>query len=212
MGKKSKNVFIFKRLNKTVNMNKIIISLLALSMLLSCGNDNTSEKNINNTETVDAKESINTMSEADLVAKILELEKNLIDPNTELAKEQESIELLESVKKLSERFPDVENGEALKYKGILAARGLNKPYEALRLFDQLIKEYPKSEKVIGYKFEKAVLLQDNLNGKEEARKIYEELAKNHPEHPFGRDSKAILATIDMTDEELINFLTSKNAK
>lgn len=188
-------------------MKKVIIGALAFGVMYSCSGESNQNLPKENQEVT-----IDNMPENDLVQEILSLEKVLIDSNTNLAKKEESIKLLEAVKKLSERFPKVKNGENLKYKGVLASRGLNKPYEAVMILDQLVREYPNSERKVDYLFEKAVLLQDNLNGKEEARKIYTQLANDYPDHHLGKDSKNLLNMIDMTDEELIEFLNSKNAK
>lgn len=157
---------------------------------------------------------ISKFNETELYDYIIDLESKLLDTtnNSIIPNKENSIRLLESSNKFVERFPEHAEKRNILFKGIRAARGLQKYHEALRLYDKILREFPEDEKTVEVLFEKAFVHDENLNNTEEAKRIYTKIAEEYPEHRYGKNSKDRLATIDMTDEELTKWLFEQNAE
>jgi tetratricopeptide (TPR) repeat protein len=194
-------------------MIKILITISFTLLLFSCG-DKSSNTVGKNEEKKSNIIDISKYNEAELYNYIVELESNLLDTanNMLVPNKENSIRLLESSNKFAERFPNNSEKRNVIYKGVRAARGLQKYHEAVRLLDKIIKEYPDDDKTVEILFEKAFLQDENLKNTEEARRIYTSIAEKYPEHQFGKDSKARLITIHMTDEEFTKWLIEQNAE
>ena len=191
-------------------MKKTLILLTALLLIFGCGEDKNTSTEDNTTNIVD----IAKYSEQELYDYIIYLEDNLLDTanNSLVPNKENSIKLLESSNNFSERFPDNKERINVIYKGVRAARGLEKYHEAIRLLDKMILEYPNNEQTVELLFEKAFINDENLKNKEQAKRIYTKISEEYPEHQFGKDSKARLITIDMTEEEFINWLMEQNSE
>lgn len=198
-------------------MKYIFSVFIALITLTSCGEKSSTKEDAkepkkevtdNTTNYVD----LDKLSESELKKRVTTLENKIYDASSKETNRENSIKLLEASNKFAERFPKSADREAVLYRGSLAARGLEKYFEAIRIFDVLIKDYPKSERYPDYVYEKAFICDEHLKNKEQAKKLYQELAHDYPNHIYGEQSKERLKTIDMTEEEFLNFLKNKNAE
>lgn len=122
-----------------------------------------------------------------------------------------SVELLRRSKSFLKNHPKSANIEEVLYIGSNAARGLGLTDEAVSLLTFLADSLVTAkDSHITYLYTKAFIL-DESGKKEEAKAIYKIVAEKHPDHEFGRDSQARLETIDLTDEQLIQWLNQKSA-
>lgn len=199
--------FLFKI---SIHMKKIIFIFSVLAFATSCNNEQNNPEENQESAIVDVAK----YNEEELYNYILHLEENLLDTanNSLVPNKENSIKLLESSNNFAERFPDNTNRKSVIYKGVRAARGLEKYHEAIRLIDKILKEYPQDNQTVELLFEKAFINDENLGNKEEAKRIYTKISEEYPEHQFGQDSKARLITIDMTEEEFTNWLMEQNAQ
>lgn len=190
-------------------MKKILIILSITSLLYNCGEEKNTTAPIES-NIID----ISKFNEKELYDYIIDLESNLLDTanNTLVPNRENSIKLLESSNKFVERFPDNKEKRSVIYKGVRAARGLQKYHEAIRLLDNILREFPEDNRTVEVLFEKAFLQDENLKNTEEAKRIYAQIAEKYPEHQFGKDSKSRLTTIDMTEEEFTKWLIEQNAE
>ena len=190
-------------------MRKSLLLITSFFLLIRCGGENSGIEKEQSTSA-----DISTYTEQELYEYIIFLEDNLLDTNNNslVPNRENSIKLLESSNNFVERFPENKEKKNILYKGVRAARGLEKYHEAVRLLDKILALYPEDEQVVELLFEKAFIYDENLKNTEEAKRIYTKIAAEYPEHQFGQDSKSRLITIDMTEEEFMNWLTKQNAQ
>lgn len=196
-------------------MKSIYLFAIAFTFF-SCG---TSEKEVlegdnlkENKESTSEYIDLSTLSEDMFILHLNKIETQLIDPKTNETSRPNAIKMLEASNNFAERFPESDKRESVMYKGALAARGLDKHFEAVRILHELGNEYGESERYPDYAYEEAFIYDDIIGDKQKAKTIYEQLAKDFPEHPFGKDSEARLKIIDMTDEELMEYFSNQNGK
>lgn len=192
-------------------MKKIILTFLIFTFLCNC----TTEENTNKSQekkknTIDITE----LNAKELLNHITNLEKNLLDTASNIlaTNKENAIKLLEGTNNFAERFKENSERRAIIYRGVMAARGLGNNNEAIRLLDKILTEYPNDNKKVDVLFEKAFLLDEKIKKTEKAKAIYSQIAKEYPTHQFGIDSKARLITIDMTDEQLLDFFAKQNGQ
>lgn len=195
-------------------MKNIVILILMGAFLMSCGETESkeSEVKINESNGEASYVDLSIFSEKELKTRVFSLEKQMLDSATLETNRENSIKLLEAANNFAERFPESPDRETILYKGSLAARGLDKAHEATRILDVLMRDYKTSERYPEYVYEKAFICDEQLQNKEQAKRLYQELAKDFPNHLYGQQSKERLETIDMTDEQLIEYFKKKNAQ
>lgn len=87
----------------------------------------------------------------------------------------------------------------------------DKDYPAvLDYYQRIVKDYPDYENIVQVKFLIAFVYDTELNDKEKARSHYQAVASEHPEHNFGKNAKARLENLHMSDQELMEHFQEKN--
>lgn len=193
---------------------KLLVFLIITFIISSCGDEKKDDetKHLTNEEVrAEGYVNLDTLTESQLKDRVLSLERIMLDSATLNTNRENSIKLLEAANKFGERFESSSHREGILYRGTLAARGLEKYHEVIRIFDVLIKDYAKSERFPEYLYEKAHVLDEYIQNNEKAKRIYTQLSEEFPNHHYGQQSKDRLVTIDMTDEELIEYFKTKNA-
>ncbi|MFN3918227.1 MAG: tetratricopeptide repeat protein [Flavobacteriales bacterium] len=178
---------------KTINYTILFV----LMFLLSCNSSDQTE--------IDSNLQVET--EEVVFEKIIELEKHMLhgDGKTNMNK---STELLILAKDFAGKYPESKSLENVLLIGSNAARGLGRIDDAIALLTQLIDKYASSENHVVYMYTRAFVM-DEAGRKDMAKNAYTEVANKYPEHQFGLDSKARIETIDLTDEQLIEWLNQK---
>ena len=98
---------------------------------------------------------------------------------------------------------DKEHTPKYLYKAAALSRAVGLPVKALKLYDQILVDYPNWEKAPETAFLVAFTYDDDLQEKERAREAYEEVVEKYAGDHWALQAQERLKTIDMTDEELI---------
>ncbi len=88
------------------------------------------------------------------------------------------------------------------------AYATNNVDDMVKYYDRIIDNYEGYEKLDECMYEKGINL-DNAGRKEEARKAYQEFIDEYPEHFLTEDIKKAIKLLDMSDEQLNEFLNQQ---
>lgn len=194
-------------------MKKIVISSLIVSFVLfACKTEpaQPAEPELTEEQKWEAMD-LELLNESDLYARMDLLEKKLINEESLEVSKKNSILMLEASKKHIEKFPNSENRREAIRKASKAAQGLQQDFEAVRLLEIGIEEFA-SDTTIVEEMNVRAFLYDKMDNKAKAKEAYNEIIKKFPKHYSVEMHKARLKTIDMNDEQLMEWLEKQNAK
>ena len=121
--------------------------------------------------------------------------------------------LLRTYVEFSERYPaDVQKTPELLYKAAALARGVELPVKAIKFYDKILTDFPNWEKAPEVAFLNAFTYDEDLKAPDLAKEAYEEVISKYPGDKWAIQAKQRMATIDMSDEELIEFLKKKQTE
>jgi tetratricopeptide (TPR) repeat protein len=184
-------------------MNRIIIVGLLGLFLGSCGN-NEEQKIVQ--ETVKSNIEKHRM----LTAEIDSLENIFYNDSLQIT-ETTSSALMQAYIEFSSQFiADQENTPVYLYKAAALARANNLPVKAIKYYSQIQNDFPGYIRNSEVAFLLAFTYDEDLNQKELAKEAYQEVVDKYPGDIWAIQSAERLKTIDMTDEELIQFFKEKN--
>lgn len=193
-------------------MKKIILITISSAILLvSCNTQPSQPEQIVNSEEQFMLTNIDTLDDIELYYYMEELEKKIMNEDSLELSKAYSIKMLESAQKHSSKFTTSKHRREAIRKGVRAAMGLNQDFEAIRLNTIIIDENPTDSTIIE-EMNLRAFLYDKMDSKEEAKKAIAEIIEKFPNHSSIANHKARLETIDMTDEEFMEYATQKNAK
>ena len=86
---------------------------------------------------------------------------------------------------------------------------VNQYGKALGYYDQVLSDFPNSEKVATALFMKGYTLDDKLKNLEEAKAIYEAFLQKYPDDEFADDTKFLLENLGKSEEEIIRQFENK---
>lgn len=194
--------------------NLLITSLLISFTLFSCNNETNEEEQpaseITEEQTFETI-NIDALTEAELYSRLEKIEKNLVDEESLEVSKKYSVLMLEAGKKHIEKFPKSTNRREALRKASKAAQGLQQDYEAVRILEIAISEFATDTTIIEEMNVRAFLF-DKMDNKKKAREAYEEIIEKFPNHPSTEMHKARLSTLDMNEDELMEWLEKQNAK
>ncbi len=95
------------------------------------------------------------------------------------------------------------------YKAAAVARGIGKPVEAIRSYDQILKKYPGFERGPEVAFLIGFTYDADMNDPELAREAYENVVERFPDDHYAVQAKNRLETLGTSDEELIRQFMEK---
>lgn len=192
--------------------HKLITSLLISFTLFSCNNEITEETK------PEVKEeqkligaNIEGFSESELYSRLEKLEEKLVNEESLEVSKRYSLLMLEAGKKHIEKFPKSINRREAIRKASKAAQGLQQDFEAIRILEIGISEFANDSNIIEEMNVRAFLF-DKMDNKKKAREAYDEIIEKFPNHPSTVMHKARLSTLDMNEEELMEWLEKQNAK
>lgn len=190
----------------------LITSLLISFTLFSCNNEITEETK------PEVKEeqkligaNIEGFSESELYSRLEKLEEKLVNEESLEVSKRYSLLMLEAGKKHIEKFPKSINRREAIRKASKAAQGLQQDFEAVRILEIGISEFANDSNIIEEMNVRAFLF-DKMDNKKKAREAYDEIIKKFPNHPSTVMHIARLSTLDMNEEELMEWLEKQNAK
>lgn len=190
----------------------LITSLLISFTLFSCNNEITEETK------PEVKEeqkligaNIEGFSESELYSRLEKLEEKLVNEESLEVSKRYSLLMLEAGKKHIEKFPKSINRREAIRKASKAAQGLQQDFEAVRILEIGISEFANDSNIIEEMNVRAFLF-DKMDNKKKAREAYDEIIEKFPNHSSTVMHKARLSTLDMNEEELMEWLEKQNAK
>jgi tetratricopeptide (TPR) repeat protein len=178
-------------------------SLLAIGLFGCGGNDQDKDQS--------EKAAMLTLSELRDVrlAEIDSLEQ-VVAADTFFSEKRVALDLLENYEKYASVFPgDNSKTPEILYKAGALARGVGEPLRAIRAYDVILSKYRNFERNPEVAFLVAFTYDSDMNNPELARESYEEVIKRYPDDSWAIQARQRLETVDMTDEELIEFLMEK---
>lgn len=179
-----------------------LLTIFAGIFLFACqppANDKVQKDLISNTE--DARR---------LRALIDSLEKIVYNENFDL-NENSSSHLMEAYKEYTTKFVgDKKLTPEYLYKSAAISRGVGLPIKAIKLYDQILTDYPKYERNPEVAFLLAFTYDEDLKQPERAKEAYQELLEKYPDDMWADQARARLESIDKSDDELIKSFIEKN--
>lgn len=120
--------------------------------------------------------------------------------------------LLKDYIQFTEQYPaDMEKTPEYLYKAAAISRAVDLPVKAIKLYDKVLAKYPNWEKAPEVAFLQAFTYDEDLNESELAKEAYEKVIEKYPGDLWAVQAEQRLATISMSDEELLEFLKKKQA-
>lgn len=152
----------------------------------------------------------NAEEHAMLIHRIDSLE-NVVFTETFDLNEAAASELLRDYNMFTAKFPadDALCPEYL-YKAAAIARGVDLPVRALKYYQQILSEYPGFIKNSESAFLLAFTYDEDLGEPKLAKEAYQYVIDTYPGDMWAEQSSERLKTIDMSDEDLIQFFMEKN--
>lgn len=89
-------------------------------------------------------------------------------------------------------------------------RGLGFGEDAVKIYDDILVDYPNYSKTPIVIFAQGYIYMSELKMGFKAEQKFNEFILKYPNHPLVEDAKALISTIGMSDEELMDFLKKKN--
>lgn len=111
------------------------------------------------------------------------------------------------------RFPgDTEKSGEYLYKSAAVSRGLGSPMQAIKTYEHILRKHKGFMRAPEVAFLIAFTYDEDLNQKELAKQAYEKVIENYPGDHWSLEAQRRLETLDMSDEELLEFLIKKRAE
>ena len=174
--------------------------LFGALVLVSCSSEETgSEERAKS----NAEKKLELATRIDSLETVME-EKNLL-PGDEMMGD-----LLKDYIEYTEKYPgDMDKTPEYLYKAAAISRAINLPVKAIKLYDKILAKYPRWEKAPEVAFLTAFTYDEDLNEPELAKEAYEKVIEKYPGDLWAVQAEQRLATVEMSDEELLEFLKEK---
>ncbi|MCZ4408836.1 tetratricopeptide repeat protein [Cryomorphaceae bacterium 1068] len=176
------------------------LAVFGALVMVSCASEETGSEERAKTH---AEQRLELSMRIDSLETIME-EKNLL-PGDELMGE-----LLKDYIEYTEKFPgDMDKTPEYLYKAAAISRAVNLPVKAIKLYDRILAKYPRWEKAPEVAFLTAFTYDEDLGEPELAKESYEKVIEKYPGDLWAVQAEQRLATVGMSDDELLEFLKEK---
>jgi tetratricopeptide (TPR) repeat protein len=100
------------------------------------------------------------------------------------------------------------------FKAADLANGLQQPKESIRLYEQLLSEYPEFKKAPSAVFMIGFIYDTVIQDKQKAKEYYQKFLDKYPQHPLAQSAVASLEQINsgLSDEDLVKLFEARNQK
>ncbi len=185
-------------------MNKLIVFLSLLVTLMACGDNSESGKRDNRIELISE-----TDLHRDMKHRIDSMEQHIYADT--FALDIKSVETLrDAYEEFVKRFPgDVAKSAEYLYKSAAISRGLGDPVQAIKTYTAILDKFGAYERAPEVQFLIAFTYDEDMAEKELAREAYRDVIIKFPGDHWALQAEKRLETIDMSDEELMQFLLKK---
>jgi len=102
-----------------------------------------------------------------------------------------------------DNYPSDKEAPEFLFKGADIAMNMNRPQQAIKLFQRIIAEYPDFDKLPQCLFLQGYVYENNLGNLQKAKEIYQDFLKKYPNDEFADDAKVSLKNLGKTPEQLI---------
>lgn len=138
---------------------------------------------------------------------------NIVFTDTFDLNQQSAAALLKDYNMFTAKFAaDDEKSPEYLYKAAAIARGVGLPVRALKYYQQILSDYPNFIKSSESAFLLAFTYDENLKERDLAKEAYQFVVDTYPGDMWAEQSAERLKTIDMSDDEMIQFFMKKNKK
>jgi TolA-binding protein len=184
---------------------RTIYLLITLLIMAACQGGGSAEE-----ETVENAVKSNKEGHRILLAKIDSLEQIVYTDSFDVSKKSTS-ELMQAYLTFTEKYVgDRERAPKYLYKAAALSRAVNLPVKAIKLYDRILTDYPSYERAAEVAFLAAFTYDEDMQKPELAKEAYQEVIDKFPENKWAQQARDRLATIDLSDEELIDRFMKKN--
>jgi TolA-binding protein len=104
---------------------------------------------------------------------------------------------------------DIDAPEFL-FKAADIAMNMNKPQQAIKLFQRIIGDYPDFDKLPQCLFLQGYIYENNLGNLQKAKEIYQEFLEKYPNDEFADDAEVSLQNLGKSPEQLIREFEEKS--
>lgn len=190
----------------------IAFAAIALLLLTSCGEEPPADA-----DGAKGKNDLDLITDVEkrrrLLVSIDSLEQ-IVFADTTLNPSKETVRYLRArYDEFSRRFPgDAEKSGEYLYKSAAVSRGLGHPMQAIKTYEHILRKYKGFVRAPEVAFLIAFTYDEDLNEKELAKKAYETVMEKYPGDHWALEAERRLETIDMDDEELLEFLIRKRTE
>lgn len=139
------------------------------------------------------------------------LENDLISDTTLILSVDKANKCIEKYIAFANKYPEHNNSPGYLYDAAKVTEGLNKVYDAIKLYGQVESVYPQSDYAPKALFSKAFLLDEKLNQDVKAEKFYIEFIKKYPNHELTPSAAQLIELLYLSDDELKERVLNKNS-
>ncbi len=143
---------------------------------------------------------------------ISSMEEGLFSDEMKMIDKQKANDLISAYEIFATDFPEDKQSADFLFKAGDMAMNLNKPNEAISLFNRILGEYPDFDKIPQCVFLKAYIYENSLNDLGKAKLIYEEFLERFPDDEFADDAEVSLKNLGKSPEELIKEFEGKRGE
>lgn len=172
-------------------LKRILILTLALGFLMSCTQSTKDEKAV-------------------LLDSIKKLELQCFDDETISYNHKVALKTLHEYQLFIEAYPNDSLTPNYLYLSGQLSKSINLFGEAVRKFETLIKDYPEFKDIAKAQFLIGMIYENNLQDTLKAKAAYQEFIDNYPQNELVDDAQFLIQNLSLSDQELIEFLKSKN--
>lgn len=176
----------------TGRMNKLFLLLASLWLLTACGEQKKADP------------------QAELTARIDSLEAVLVNDSLRLSDEAAS-EVIKAYLKYADTWPKDSSAVDYLFKAADVMRGMYRYQDAVQTLELVVSRYPDSDKAPAALFYAGFILHADTEQNNLALPFFQRLIDDFPDHPLTKDARNILPMLNMSEEQLLEFLQQRNA-
>jgi len=147
--------------------------------------------------------------QAELASKIEDMAHQVYNDSTKRIDNEMAKQYIAACEEYAVKFATDSLAPTLLLKAAEASRNIRDYNTALKIYDQIIIDFPTYEKAPQALFLKAFTVDDNMGKKEEAKVIYEEFLEKYPDDDFAESARFMLDNLYKSDAEIIKGFEEK---
>lgn len=144
-----------------------------------------------------------------LTARIDSLENILLTDSLNLRDEPAS-EVIKAYLKYADTYPKDSIAVDYLFKAADVMRGMYRHQDAVQVLELVVSRYPKSDKAPAALFYAGFILHADTEQNTLAAPYFQRLIDDFPEHPLTNDARNLMPLLNMSEEQLLDFLDQRN--